>query len=65
MTVLLGLLAALSVGTSDFLGGLASRRADPVVVTAASSLVGFVLAFVAALAVVGEASPTDLAWAWR
>ena len=62
MTVLLGLLAALSVGTSDFLGGLASRRADPVVVTAASSLVGFVLAFVAALAVVGEANLADLAW---
>ena len=62
MTVLLGLLAALSVGTSDFLGGLASRRADPVVVTGASSLVGFVLAFVAALAVVGEANLADLAW---
>lgn len=62
MTVLLGLLAALSVGTSDFLGGLASRRADPVVVTAASSLVGLVLAFVASLVVVGEASMADLAW---
>lgn len=62
MTVLLGLLAALSVGTSDFLGGLASRRADPVVVTAASSLVGFVLAVVAALAVAGETSLVDLAW---
>ena len=62
MTVLLGLLAALSVGTSDFLGGLASRRADPVVVTAASSLVGLLLAFVAALAVIGEARLVDLAW---
>ena len=62
MTVLLGLLAALSVGTSDFLGGLASRRADPVVVTAVSSLVGLVLAFVASLVVVGEAGMTDLAW---
>ena len=62
MTVLLGLLAALSVGTSDFLGGLASRRANPVVVTAASSLVGFLLAFVASLAVGGEAALVDLAW---
>ena len=62
MTVLLGLLAALSVGTSDFLGGLASRRADPVVVTAASSLVGFVLALVASLVVAGEAGMADLAW---
>ncbi len=62
MTVLLGLLAALSVGTSDFLGGLASRRADPVVVTAASSLVGFVLALVASLVVAGEAGMADVAW---
>lgn len=62
MTVLLGLLAALSVGTSDFLGGLASRRADPVVVTAASSLVGFGLALVASLVVAGEAGMADLAW---
>ena len=62
MTVLLGLLAALSVGTSDFLGGLGSRRADPVVVTAASILVGFPMAFVAALAVVGEVRLADLTW---
>ena len=62
VTVLLGLLAALSVGTSDFLGGLASRRADPVVVTAASSLAGFLLALLAASAVAGEARLVDLAW---
>ena len=62
MTVLLGLLAALSVGTSDFLGGLASRRVDPVVVTAVSSLAGFPMAFVAALVVVGEVRMADLTW---
>lgn len=62
MTVLLGLLAALSVGTSDFLGGLASRRANPVVVTAASTLAGFLLAFVAALIAVGELTVADMAW---
>ena len=62
MTVLLGLLAALSVGTSDFLGGLASRRADPVVVTASSSLAGFVMALAAALVVVGELTVADMAW---
>ena len=62
MTVLLGLLAALSVGTSDFLGGLASRRADPVVVTASSSLAGFVMALAAALVVVGELTLVDVAW---
>ena len=62
MTVLLGLLAALSVGTSDFLGGLSSRRAEPVVVTASSNLAGFAMAFVAALVVVGEVTATDAAW---
>ena len=62
MTVLLGLLAALSVGTSDFLGGLSSRRAEPVVVTASSTLVGFGMAFVAALLVAGEVTATDVAW---
>ena len=62
MTVLLGLLAALSVGTSDFLGGLASRRADPVVVTASSSLAGFVMALAAALVVAGELTVADMAW---
>ena len=62
MTVLLGLLAALSVGTSDFLGGLSSRRAEPVVVTASSNLAGFAMAFVAALLVAGEVTTTDVAW---
>ncbi|MCY4069583.1 MAG: EamA family transporter [Acidimicrobiaceae bacterium] len=62
MTVVLGLLAALSVGTSDFLGGVASRRANPVVVTAVSGLLGFVLAFFAGLAVSGEARLADLIW---
>lgn len=62
MTVLLGLLAALSVGTSDFLGGLSSRRADPVAVTVSSNLVGFGLALVAALVAGGEATLADVAW---
>ncbi len=62
MTVVFGLLAALSVGTSDFLGGLSSRRADPVAVTASSNLVGFGLAFVAALVAAGEANAADIAW---
>jgi len=62
VTVLLGLLSAVSVGTSDFLGGLASRRANPVVVTATSTLVGLLLAFVAALIAVGELTVADMAW---
>ena len=62
MTVILGLLAALSVGTSDFLGGLSSRRAEPVLVTASSNLVGFAMAFVVALVVTGEVTAADMAW---
>ena len=54
MTVVLGLLAAASVGTSDFLGGLGSRRAESILVTAASNLVGFVLVFGVAAAIESE-----------
>jgi drug/metabolite transporter (DMT)-like permease len=62
VTVLLGLLAALSVGSSDFLGGLASRRANPVVVTASSNMVGFVMALFVAAIVGGDLNLTDVAW---
>ncbi len=55
-------MAALSVGTSDFLGGLASRRADSRVVTAVSNLVGFGLVLVVALIVGGDAGAEDLGW---
>ena len=55
-------MAALSVGTSDFLGGLASRRADSRVVTAVSNLVGFGLVLVVALVVGGDVGASDLAW---
>lgn len=40
LTVVLGLSGALVYGFADFLGGLASRRARPVVVTAVAALVG-------------------------
>ena len=62
MTVLLGLLAALAVGSSDFLGGLGSRRAEPVVVTASSNLVGFVMALTVAAIVGGDLTLVDVAW---
>jgi len=62
VTVLLGLLAALSVGSSDFLGGLASRRANPVVVTASSNIVGFVMALIVAAIVGGDLTLRDVAW---
>ena len=62
VTVFLSLMAALSVGTSDFLGGLAARRADSRVVTAGSNLIGFGLVLVVALIVGGDVGARDLGW---
>ncbi|MFJ4221311.1 EamA family transporter [Curtobacterium luteum] len=42
LTVVLGLSGALVYGFADFLGGVASRRVRPVVVTAVAALVGIV-----------------------
>lgn len=47
--VLWGLATAAAWGTADYAGGLASRRAVPVVVTAASQSIGLVALVVAAL----------------
>lgn len=55
-------MAALSVGTSDFLGGMAARRADSRVVTAVSNLVGFALVLVVAVVVGGDVGASDLGW---
>lgn len=62
MTVFLSLLAAASVGTSDFLGGVASKRAASTSVTALSNAIGFVLILVVAAVVGGDASAGDLGW---
>jgi drug/metabolite transporter (DMT)-like permease len=47
--ILWGLATAAAWGTADFAGGLAARRAIPVVVTAASQAIGLVALFVGAL----------------
>jgi drug/metabolite transporter (DMT)-like permease len=47
--ILWGLATAAAWGTADFAGGLASRRAVPLVVTAASQGIGLVVLLVAAL----------------
>lgn len=62
MAAFLALLAAVAAGTSDFLGGLGSRRAPAVVITAASQLAGFGFAIVLALVVVGDPTSSDLGW---
>ena len=62
MAVLLALGSAVVYGTSDFLGGLASRKASVFGVVAFSQLAGLV-ALLALLPVLGGTTgPTDLAW---
>lgn len=47
MSVLLGLLAAATFGSSDFLAGLASRRLPPIVVTAGAQVVCLLVGVIA------------------
>jgi drug/metabolite transporter (DMT)-like permease len=62
MPIALALIAALVYGTSDFLGGLASRRSSTTSVVVWSQIVGFIL-LACYLALAGfHATPADLAW---
>jgi drug/metabolite transporter (DMT)-like permease len=54
MSVLLGLLAAATYGSSDFLAGLASRRLPPIVVTAGAQAVCLVVGIVAVVFYPGD-----------
>jgi drug/metabolite transporter (DMT)-like permease len=56
------LAAAFLYGTSDFVGGVASRRASALSFLAISTPAGAVIMTVAALAVGGTASATSLGW---
>ncbi|HEY3523503.1 MAG TPA: hypothetical protein VGK63_07340, partial [Candidatus Limnocylindrales bacterium] len=64
--VVFGLLAAASWGTSDFSGGLASRRLSSMAVVFSSQLLGVWIAAGAAL-LRGEPAPAlaDLGWGAR
>lgn len=62
MAVVLALLSALVYGTSDFLGGLSSRRAPVFGVVAVSQLVGLVALLALLPWLGGEVGPADLAW---
>lgn len=62
LSAFLALMAAVAAGTSDFVGGLASRRAPAVIVTAASQLAGFGFAVGLALVVRGDPTEADLGW---
>jgi drug/metabolite transporter (DMT)-like permease len=62
MAVMLALLAALSYGVGDFLGGVGGRRSHPALIPVAVQVVGVVTAVIAALAFGG--TPTAHVWAW-
>ncbi len=62
MTVLLGLLAALSWGTGDFFGGVGSRHGRATAVTVASQVTGLAAAIVVAPLLGGTPGGPDLAW---
>ncbi|WP_139980919.1 EamA family transporter [Nocardioides litoris] len=63
MAVLLSLCAALAYGLSDFVGGLASRRASPWAIALLSQLGGGGVALVLALLLGGDPRPADWGWA--
>jgi drug/metabolite transporter (DMT)-like permease len=54
MSVLLGLIAAATYGSSDFLAGLASRRLPPIVVTAAAQAVCLLVGVIAVVFYPGD-----------
>jgi len=62
VAVLLALLSALVYGTSDFLGGLSSRRAPVFGVVAVSQLVGLGALLLLLPWLGGRVGPADLAW---
>lgn len=62
MSALLALAAAASWGTTDFLGGVASRHATARAVATASQLAGLVAAVVVLPLLWGDTSLADIAW---
>ena len=62
MTVAFGLLAALAAGTSDFLGGLGSRRLAALLVTTCSQFAGMVVALAMTTVIDADVVAADLMW---
>jgi drug/metabolite transporter (DMT)-like permease len=58
LTVLVGLVAALTYGSADFLGGIASKRISPIRVTAIGAASGLVILFAATPLLGGR-------WSWE
>jgi drug/metabolite transporter (DMT)-like permease len=62
LTVLFGLCGALAYGVSDFLGGLASRRTAPIIVTGIAAAVGIVPLVLAAPLLGAQFTADALLW---
>jgi drug/metabolite transporter (DMT)-like permease len=62
IAVLLALFGAVSYGVSDFVGGIAGKRASPWAVACAGSLGGLVTATALSLIHGGDPTAADLAW---
>lgn len=62
MTIVLSVLAAMSWGSGDFFGGVASRRGHPTAVAAASQFVGMVAVVVLAPFIGGSPALSDMGW---
>jgi uncharacterized membrane protein len=63
MAVVLGLLAAITYGSADFLGGLATKRNPAIRVALVSQIIGFA-AYLVALPFLPEGRFTGEAWLW-
>lgn len=62
LTVVLGLLGAMAYGVADFLGGVGSRRARPIVVTAITAVVGIVPLLAAVPLLHARLTPHAVLW---
>ena len=62
LAILLGLAAAATYGAADFMGGLVSRRANPICVVLVSQLAGFLLLLL--MLPIDGAGPTTKALLW-
>ncbi|MFZ0529493.1 MAG: hypothetical protein WAL91_03020, partial [Propionicimonas sp.] len=62
LTAVIGTLAALVFGAADFMGGVASRKSHPVLVTATVSLTGLLLLSACLLFVPGRWSVEAVVW---
>ena len=58
LTVVVGVVSALTYGSADFLGGIASKRISPIRVTAIGALSGLVVLFAVEPIIGGR-------WSWE